>query len=154
MIDGRCTCGDVRHRIRADSLRLYRCHCSVCRRASGGGASVATIVPRERFEWVSGEAGIASWTRPTGYRGDFCRRCGGPVPNRTGGDRYVWIPVGTLGGDVPGEVVAHLCAASRPAWDGAPLAGKVHAGAPGLEALLRDLGVEDDGGRDGSTPTR
>lgn len=76
MIEGHCLCGNVRFRIDAESLPLYSCHCSMCRRTSGGGASVATLVPRKRFEWMSGQDGIGTYSRPAGYRGDWRHRCG------------------------------------------------------------------------------
>ena len=152
MIEGGCLCGDVAFRIDATALPLYRCHCSICRRASGGGASAATIVPRARFVWASGEDRIVGWRRPTGYRGDFCGRCGAPVPNPIGGERYVWVPAGALEANATANVVVHLCAASRPAWDDAPLTGKVHEGSPGLEALVRNLGIGSEGPDGGAVP--
>src|SRR5689334_20055194 len=95
-ITGQCLCGAVSFEADARGPGLYRCHCSLCRRQSGGASNAATIVPLASFRWLSGEQLIRSWVKSTGFRSDFCSTCGSPVPNRLRDGDHVWVPAGLL----------------------------------------------------------
>lgn len=114
---GQCLCGTVIFEINAPSLRLYRCHCSLCRRQSGTESNLATIVSNQQFRWLSGEDRIASWRKDSGYRSDFCTVCGSPVPNPLRSTPNTWIPAGLLEAQARLKVVADVNLASRAAWD-------------------------------------
>nr|WP_277421763.1 GFA family protein [Klebsiella grimontii] len=43
---------------------FYRCHCSLCRKQSGVGYNLATLVKDSEFRWIKGENCIASWSKP------------------------------------------------------------------------------------------
>lgn len=138
---GKCLCGSVAFEITGPLPRLYRCHCSLCRRQSGADANASLLIRQEAFRWTECQEAIASYVKPTGFRSDFCRHCGSPVPNPL--DRvlpgYLWVPAGLLE-EVPLEVGAHLCLTSRASWDRAPLDGALHDGLPeDLQALLAEL---------------
>ena len=114
---GQCLCNTVAFEIDAASLRLYRCHCSLCRRQSGTGSNLATIVPSKMFRWLCGEDKIASWQKESGFRSDFCSVCGSPVPNPLRSTSKTWIPAGLLEAQARVEVVADIYVASRADWD-------------------------------------
>jgi len=38
-------------------------------------------VRSEQFVWITGQELISSYIKPSGFRSDFCRSCGSPVPN-------------------------------------------------------------------------
>lgn len=65
---------------------------------------------------------ITSWVKDTGFRSDFCSKCGAPVPNPLRGTDFVWIPAGALDADVDMPVVAHVYPGSAAAWDARPVA--------------------------------
>jgi hypothetical protein len=53
-VRGSCLCGGVRYEVTAPFRRANYCHCSRCRKHSGGSASAQGRVPREGFRLVSG----------------------------------------------------------------------------------------------------
>lgn len=114
---GECLCGDVQFEILVGSLGAYQCHCSLCRKQGGSASNTATIVRSNEFRWLKGEASIGKWRKATGFRSEFCRACGAPVPNAVGDTDLIWIPVGLINGTLNLKVVAHLHTASMAAWD-------------------------------------
>ncbi|MGO2770693.1 GFA family protein [Pseudomonas taetrolens] len=80
-MNGSCLCGTIEFELTHKPAVFYRCHCSLCRKQSGVGYNLATLVKDSEFRWIKGENCIASWSKPTGYRTDFCNVCGSTVPN-------------------------------------------------------------------------
>lgn len=114
---GACLCGTIAFEVSAEPSKFYRCHCSLCRKQSGVGHNLATIVNARDFLWLKGENNIASWSRPTGYRTDFCSTCGSTVPNVLRGLSYVWIPVGLLDKRCDMQCVGDYCTDDAMPWD-------------------------------------
>ena len=117
MSRGQCLCGEVAFELDAQRLKLYRCHCSLCRRQSGTATNCAAIVDAPRFRWVRGQAAVASWTKQTGFRSDFCSRCGSPVPNPLRDLASYWVPAGLLDDLYQFEVIADFHMSSKAPWD-------------------------------------
>ncbi|TCD05379.1 GFA family protein [Erythrobacteraceae bacterium CFH 75059] len=73
---GGCQCGAVRYTVRVAGPDAGLCHCSMCKRASGGFAAALVQVDPADVRW-SGE--------PARYRSSpiaerlFCRTCGSPL---------------------------------------------------------------------------
>ena len=77
---GSCLCGALRYEVEGDFDGVWMCHCSNCRKASGGTGNTIVIVPRERFHWLSGEDHRVTYAlRPT-YSITRCKTCGTPLP--------------------------------------------------------------------------
>ena len=139
---GACLCGAVRFEFDGPLPKFYRCHCSLCRRQSGTAGNAATLIAAERFRWLSGRREIGSWTKASGFRSDFCRACGSPVPNPLRGQPYLWVPAGLLDGEAALEAlefVVDLHLASKAGWEETPK-GRAHfAAMPPLDELLARL---------------
>lgn len=127
---GQCLCGGVEFEVDCQRLKLYQCHCSLCRRQGGSAFNSATIVPNAKFRWRHGTELISSWTKASGFRTDFCSKCGSPLPNPLRALPYHWIPAGLLDDFGGLEVVAQVCWASRASWDADSASGVRHDGAP------------------------
>ncbi|WP_373508935.1 GFA family protein [Thiocapsa sp.] len=139
-MQGRCLCGEVSFEISSPSLRYYRCYCSLCRRQTGTGFNTATIVAAQRFRWLGGEEGVGSWTKSSGFRADFCRQCGSPVPNQLRNTSFVWVPIGLLDdAHTAIELVADICLDSRAVWERVPAPAQQFAECPELGILLDAL---------------
>lgn len=136
---GQCLCETVQFEIIGPTPRLYQCHCSLCRKQGGSVSNTATIIPAEHFRWLSGEDCISSYVKPTGFRSDFCTRCGSTVPNPLRSTPYVWVPSGMFDSSEQLEIVAHLYVGSRAAWDTAPLAGTPYDTMPDFATLVAEL---------------
>jgi hypothetical protein len=112
---GLCNCGAVTFTIPGDLPAMYQCHCTLCQKQSGAGASAATIIHVDNFVWNSGTDAIRQWKKRSGFNSHFCKECGSPAPN-TIGSKYMWIPMGLIN-NATSKVVAHLWLTSKPAWD-------------------------------------
>lgn len=142
MISGSCLCGHVRFSLLTPPQKYYRCHCSLCRKQTGTGHNLATLVPAGQFQWHPENGAIGSWSKASGYRNDFCTACGSTVPNTLRNQPYVWVPVGLLDDDVALTCAADYCTADAMSWDcqRSPLAstGTVNS----VEELLKVLGSD------------
>lgn len=71
---GGCQCGALRYQFQAPLTDIAHCHCSICRRSTGGILVTWITVPLARFVWLKGEpARYASSPSCTRY---FCPTCG------------------------------------------------------------------------------
>ncbi|MBB1518685.1 GFA family protein [Aquipseudomonas guryensis] len=71
---GGCHCGHLRYTFEAPLQDIAHCHCSICRRTSGGIVTTWLTVPAQSFRWRSGEPAVyASSPSCTRY---FCGHCG------------------------------------------------------------------------------
>lgn len=136
---GKCLCGLVEFEVVGSLPRLYQCHCSLCRKQGGSSSNTATIAKIENFRWLSGQEHISSWVKDTGYRSDFCSKCGSPVPNPLKNSPYYWVPVGLLDDDQRLEISAHLFIGSKASWDVIASRGKQYETAPELSGLIHLL---------------
>jgi len=141
---GSCLCETVVFELAAPPTLYYRCHCSLCRKQSGTGYNLATLVKAGEFRWTGGEDHLASWQKASGYRNDFCTRCGSTVPNPLRDSPYVWIPVGLLNEAVDMQCVGDFCTDDAMPWD-TTRSATTHAGpVPSLTALLTHLKLADE----------
>ncbi len=136
---GQCLCGSVVFEINGPLPKAYQCHCSLCRRQSGTSSNTSLMIARNNLRWTAGQQHVKSYVKPSGFRTDFCSRCGSPVPNPLRGTDYLWVPAGLLEGDIPLEVGAHLFVDSKAIWDALPQGGVRYAGMPENHELLRLL---------------
>lgn len=109
---GGCHCGRLRYRFDAPLVDIAHCHCSDCRRSSGGILTTWITVPLASFQWLSGTpteyASSATCTR------SFCPTCGAHLtlftrlspetldvtvatldhPEQAPADRHIWVQSG------------------------------------------------------------
>ena len=142
---GSCLCGKVKFQILGAPPKLYQCHCSLCRKQGGSSSNSALVVEARHFRWVSGQENISSFVKPTGFRSDFCSRCGSPVPNPLRTTAYYWVPAGLLDSKVNLEIGVHLFVASKASWDTIPAGGRQYETMPELQELLRLLYSKTEG---------
>ena len=118
-VRGSCLCGGVRYEVTAPFLRANYCHCSRCRKHSGGAASAQGRVPREGFRLLSGGELIEVY-RPEGggMVKAFCRVCGSSVFGGTWPEGpEVSIRFGTLDDDPGIQPQFHSFVDSKASWE-------------------------------------
>lgn len=118
MAKGECNCGAVQFEIDGDVNGVYVCHCSICRRATGGNGIAVVIVPNEHFRWTRGEEHVATWKKPGhDWQIWFCSTCGSPVPGENS-PTNLYVPAGSLteGGENL-RVLHHIYVGSKAPWD-------------------------------------
>lgn len=138
-MNGKCLCGDVEFKIRGFIPDFYQCHCSLCRKLSGSSSDTATFLNKEQFSWVKGEENIHSYKIKTGYRSDFCSKCGSTVPYLMDNGKQYWVPAGLLDDAKDSHVVAHLFVGSKASWDTICDRGTQFEEMPVMETLNKAL---------------
>ena len=133
---GKCLCESVEFEVVGIAPRLYQCHCSLCRKQGGSSSNTATIVGAENLRWLSGHEHVSSWVKDTGFRSDFCSKCGSPVPNPLRSTPYYWVPIGLLDSEQPLEIAAHLFVGSKALWDVIASQGTRYETAPELSEFI------------------
>jgi hypothetical protein len=77
MHTGGCHCGSLRYQFEAPLDDIAHCHCSICRRTSGGTVVSWVTVPLSNFHWLAGSPTTYD-SGPTCVR-YFCNNCGAHV---------------------------------------------------------------------------
>lgn len=139
---GKCLCGQTMFELNMLKIKAYQCHCSLCRMQSGAVSNLGTIVPAEKFSWLSSRDHIKSWSKESGFSSDFCRHCGSPVPNKLRGMDYYWVPVGALIDAASVEIVAHLCTDSKAVWDYIPGDLVQYGSLPDIHMFINELNAD------------
>lgn len=135
---GSCLCGAVKFNAKVDTLKVYQCHCSLCRKQTGTASSCGTVVHIKNFEWLSGETNISKWVRDAGFTSHFCSSCGSSVPNQFRGNPYYWIPAGLMDSqDI--EVVANIFVCDVAQWSQVSTNINPHETRMEVEALIELL---------------
>lgn len=80
-LQGQCLCGAVRYVLSGPIEEIALCHCSQCRKGSGGAFNVGVVVETRqvRFETANG---IREYESSPGKFRAFCGTCGAPVYSR------------------------------------------------------------------------
>jgi hypothetical protein len=136
-VTGGCLCGAVRYAIEArpgsgvdaTSLPAAYCHCSMCRKATGGPYACLLSIPRGAIAWT-GASPTVYRSSPLASRG-FCGRCGSPLFYDGDGEVDLSVTVGSLDNPAAVRPDHHYGIESRLAWvDAGP-------GLPGRETEER-----------------
>lgn len=108
-IAGGCHCGRLRYRIDAPVQDIAHCHCSICRRTTGGIVTTWMTVPLASFHWSHGTA--AAYASSASCIRYFCSHCGCHLvlftslspdslditvasldhPGQAPADRHIWV---------------------------------------------------------------
>jgi len=82
--------------------------------------------------------------RENGFRTDFCKTCGSPVPNKMNISNYVWVPAGILESPLKGRVAAHIFTESKAPWEEETENSSNYLSAPeDIHAFMKSLSNED-----------
>ena len=124
---GGCLCGAVRYELSVEPVAFYLCHCTDCRKASGGAYSASARLPRDGVQILSGE--VTRFESPGGSGQlvcrEFCGRCGSQLfsTSRVRPDGMV-VRVGSLDDASGTAPKLHIWTHSALDWaipdDGAP----------------------------------
>ena len=121
-VTGGCLCGAVRYAIEAEpgsgldaaSLRATYCHCSMCRKASGGAYASLLSIPRGAIAWTDASPTVYR-SSPVARRG-FCGRCGSPLFYDGDAEVDLSVTVGSLDNPATVKPDHHYGIESRLAW--------------------------------------
>jgi hypothetical protein len=75
-LTGTCWCGGVRFDVEVPFIRVTACHCTSCKKISGGGGTTSGRVRTEDVRILEGRELITSYEPDEGTVKSFCSRCG------------------------------------------------------------------------------
>ena len=101
---GRCACGQVTYGFDSEPTFVANCHCTDCKRASGGEMATFVLVPDTDFTLFSGTTRSFSYgpntetCAGTGLDRVFCTNCGSRIVSNRLNDfpGHVFVQEGTL----------------------------------------------------------
>ena len=118
IITGSCLCGEVRYELTQTPVWSHHCHCSRCRKTSGGAYATNSFVPLDAFRYLQGETHLRSYKPPQAERFThvFCNLCGSTLPFRNEARGLVGVPMGSLDDDPGLTPRAHIFVESKAPW--------------------------------------
>jgi hypothetical protein len=75
-MSGSCQCGGVRFEVEGPFITSTHCHCTTCKKLSGGAGTVNGRAPTEAITILEGRELIETYQPDEGTAKSFCRRCG------------------------------------------------------------------------------
>ncbi|MBL1275990.1 MAG: GFA family protein [Ectothiorhodospiraceae bacterium] len=139
---GSCLCDSVEFSIEIEKLKIYQCHCSLCRKQTGTASSCGAIVKGEKFSWLTGSENISTWKMEEGFTSHFCSTCGSSVPNHFMGNDLYWIPAGLIQSEKI-ETIANIYVGDKLNWSNVDSHINQYLERPELEKLI-ELFTEED----------
>ncbi|MCU0989718.1 MAG: GFA family protein [Xanthomonadales bacterium] len=120
VLEGRCTCGCLRYRVRGKPMFVHCCHCRWCQRETGSAFAVNALFESDRVERLQGE--IDTVVTPSnsgkGQKIVRCPRCRVAVWSHYAGagEAVCFVRVGTL--EEPGRLAPdiHIFTSSKLPW--------------------------------------
>ena len=119
---GSCLCGTVTFTLKRVTGPFEICHCSRCRKVTGGQGMPAIGCHPDDYEMTSGADNVTVYEapiihEPPCYHVWFCRNCGSPLPDPEPKGSFMEIPAGLLDSD-PGLIPErHIFVEHLPSWD-------------------------------------
>ncbi len=116
MLEGGCHCGSCRYAIDLEVLEdVAVCHCSICRRTTGGTHVTWATVPIGAFRWTAGET--RRYSALAGSDRYFCPDCGAQLALWTAlSPDTIDVSVSTLDHADHYPPDRHIWVGSRLAW--------------------------------------
>jgi len=121
-LDGGCSCGAVRYRLRSEPLFVHCCHCLSCQRQTGSAFAINVLIEAGRVEIVAGDPRPVDVPRDDGsaQRIFRCPACQVAVYSEYTRPQVWFVRAGTL--DDPSQVSpdVHIYTRSKRDWIALP----------------------------------
>lgn len=117
-VEGGCTCGAVRYRLKASPLTVYNCHCKDCQRFSGAGWSMSMVLRSNDFALLHGETERYDRKADSGnvIVMHFCAHCHNWLWNDPPAGEIKVVRAGTLDNMDWARPVGNIWTDSKAAW--------------------------------------
>ena len=130
-LEGSCSCGAVRFRLKSAPMFVHCCHCKDCQRQTGSAFVLNALIEADRVEILSGEPEPVTMPTESGRPHDIyrCPKCRIAVWSTYGGRTKIrFVRVGTLENPAAVPPDVHIYTRSKLPWVTLP------AGVPAFEA--------------------
>ncbi|CAI3807937.1 hypothetical protein GLGCALEP_04736 [Pseudomonas sp. MM221] len=109
---GTCLCGATTLKVTVDNTHISACHCSMCRKWTGGPL---LVVHCSQPPVIEGRAPSVYDSSDWAQRG-FCGQCGTHLYYRLKANDFHAVPVGLLDGDQAWDFDLQIFVEQKPAW--------------------------------------
>jgi hypothetical protein len=120
-LTGSCLCGGVRFEVDVPFERVSACHCTSCKKISGGGGTASGRARTEDIRILAGEELITTYQPDEGLAKTFCSECGS---NLFGGgwpeSEAASVRLSALDEPFDGKLGAHIFVRSLAPWEVLP----------------------------------
>ena len=120
MMDGGCTCGAVRYRLKAKPIFVHCCHCTWCQRETGSAFAVNAFIEASQVELLKGQPVAEKLPSASGKGQVFwrCPDCGVTVWSNYGGagPNIHFVRVGTLDNPSWAPPNIHIYTSTKLPW--------------------------------------
>jgi hypothetical protein len=116
-LEGGCSCGAVRYRLRSEPLFVHCCHCLNCQRQTGSAFVVNVLIEADRVELLAGEPVPVDVPRDRGKQRIWrCPECQIALFSKYTRAQVRFVRAGTL--DAPAAVApdVHIFTRSKLPW--------------------------------------
>jgi hypothetical protein len=117
-LEGGCSCGEVRYRLRSEPLFTHCCHCLNCQRQTGSAFVINLLIEADRVELLAGDPQHVDVPRDDGSKQRIyrCPNCQVGVYSEYGRPEVLFVRAGTL--DQPSQVTpdVHIFTRSKLGW--------------------------------------
>jgi hypothetical protein len=126
VLQGSCLCGGVRFEVDGEFEPRSYCHCTSCKRLSGGAATANGRARSDSIRITSGEELLRTYTPEGGSAKTFCSGCGsnlfgGGWPER----EFCSVRLPAIDTPFEGRPTMHIFTRSVAAWETLPDDGLV-----------------------------
>ncbi|MDI2592960.1 GFA family protein [Pseudomonas sp. N3-W] len=112
---GGCHCGQIRYQFTGELRDIAHCHCSICRRVSGGIVTTWITVPMAAFAWLAGTP--ARYDSSASCVRCFCSNCGAQLALITTlSPERIDVTIATLDHPELARADRHIWTTSRLPW--------------------------------------
>lgn len=118
---GSCLCGGVRFEISEPFEHVGACHCTSCKKISGGGGTVSGRVRTEAIRILAGAELLTRYQPEEGSAKTFCSVCGTNLFGGSWPDRpKTPVRLPTLDEPYEGRLESHIFVRSLAPWEVLP----------------------------------
>ncbi|PWB31679.1 aldehyde-activating protein [Pseudomonas sp. NDM] len=113
--NGGCHCGHIRYQFSGPLRDIAHCHCSICRKVSGGIVTTWITVPAANFRWLAGTP--ARYDSSASCARFFCANCGAQLALVTSlSPESIDVTIATLDHPQTAPAERHIWTDSRLPW--------------------------------------
>jgi hypothetical protein len=119
-MEGRCTCGEVRYRLKARPLFVHCCHCRWCQRETGSVFVLNALIEADNVELLAGEPAVIDTPSESGAGQKIhrCPKCQVALWSvySGAGPKFRFVRVGTLENPHACPPEIHIFTDSKQPW--------------------------------------
>jgi len=118
LLEGGCSCGSVRYRLRSDPLVVHCCHCLNCQRQTGSAFVINMLIEADRVEMLAGAPRPVDVPRDDGstQRIFRCPNCQVAVFSEYARPEVRYVRAGTLDNPTGLSPDVHIFTKSKVSW--------------------------------------